>query len=855
METTRPQPVTSGIDKHALLTKYRAERDKRLRPTATTSTPHRRAARALPRRPLHAQPRARAADRPPHRRLRRRRLRGPAGRGRLARPGSRTSASSRRAATSADLVLEPLPGRPVRHGLDGLHAAARGDRPHADREVRARARRSSSTAAHRQAVRPLRRRPVPHRGHRARVGRASAALDRHAPTAATASPRSSSAWAPARCTCPKLPGIPGIETSRATRSTPAAGTTTTPAGTRTARRMDRLADKRVAIIGTGATAVQCVPHLARGLPGALRLPAHPVVGRRARQPADRPGLVRRRSPRRAGSSAGWRTSPPTRPAAIADEDLVMDGWTDISQPHPRRRSRTLPGDERTPETMLAAYEDSDFEKMEEIRARVDADRRGPRRRPAAEGLVPPAVQAAVLPRRVPAGLQRARRHLVDTDGQGVERITETGVVAAGDEYEVDCIIYASGFEVGTALRAPGRLRVDRPGRARPVRVLGRGDAHPARHPRPRLPERLHRPADPGREPDLERPAQPRPSPRQTIAAVVRTRRRRPASSEVEPTAGGRGAWVELSSPARAVLGDADCTPGYYNNEGLTRRTAARTARRLSARRRGLLRVHRRLAARRHLRGPHVRANPQSVFGLGSPETGCAAPPGARATDAAARAALTRPGTLVTRSRTRRTIPAIGGDPSDDRRTVIRWGCECPDWVRRAGLAGLRGRRRGCSSSRSPSTPPGVVWRSVLPARKMILTWARTIGLASHHDQFGFAWPGPAEQGGAGHPHPGQHLVARVKAAAQRLDYLVAGDFLGNRNGGHFLSFRLCATLLCATPAAAAGGRTARRRPVVHERLPRAGGHPLGAVGLSVANLLACRSRPRPRDWRALPAGR
>src|ERR1700742_889762 len=40
-------------------------------------------------------------------------------------------------------------------------------------------------------------------------------------------------------------------------------------------------------------------------------------------------------------------------------------------------------------------------------------------------------------------------HLIDTDGQGVERITEKGFVVAGVEYEVDCIIYASGFEVGT----------------------------------------------------------------------------------------------------------------------------------------------------------------------------------------------------------------------------------------------------------------------------------------------------------------------------------------------------------------------------------------------------------------------
>ena len=39
--------------------------------------------------------------------------------------------------------------------------------------------------------------------------------------------------------------------------------------------------------------------------------------------------------------------------------------------------------------------------------------------------------------------------LVDTDGQGVEAFTERGVVANGKEYEVDCIVFATGFEVGT----------------------------------------------------------------------------------------------------------------------------------------------------------------------------------------------------------------------------------------------------------------------------------------------------------------------------------------------------------------------------------------------------------------------
>ena len=38
---------------------------------------------------------------------------------------------------------------------------------------------------------------------------------------------------------------------------------------------------------------------------------------------------------------------------------------------------------------------------------------------------------------------------MDTQGQGVERITPKGVVIDGKEYELDCLIYATGFEFGT----------------------------------------------------------------------------------------------------------------------------------------------------------------------------------------------------------------------------------------------------------------------------------------------------------------------------------------------------------------------------------------------------------------------
>jgi hypothetical protein len=102
-----------------------------------------------------------------------------------------------------------------------------------------------------------------------------------------------------------------------------------------------LADKRVAIIGTGATAVQCVPHLARACKELYVFQRTPSRSTSA-QPADRPEwFATIATP--AGSSAGWTTS--RQPdGGHADEDLVMDGWTDLSGGSARRswpcRART-----------------------------------------------------------------------------------------------------------------------------------------------------------------------------------------------------------------------------------------------------------------------------------------------------------------------------------------------------------------------------------------------------------------------------------------------------------------------------------------------------------------------------------
>ena len=116
---------------------------------------------------------------------------------------------------------------------------------------------------------------------------------------------------------------------------------------------------------------------------------------------------------------------------------------------PPPRIRTLPEAERTPHGMMAAWEDSDYEKMNEIRARVDDIVKDPK---TAEGLKAWYRQLCKRPCFHDDYLDSFNEpgtHLLHTDGKGVEQITETGLVANGVTYEVDCIIYASGFEVGT----------------------------------------------------------------------------------------------------------------------------------------------------------------------------------------------------------------------------------------------------------------------------------------------------------------------------------------------------------------------------------------------------------------------
>jgi len=244
---------------------------------------------------------------------------------------------------------------------------------------------------------------------------------------------------------PKLPGIPGIEAFEG-HSFHTSRWDYAYTGGDTNGGLTKLSDKRVGLIGTGATAVQCVPHVGEAA-------GHLYVFQRTPSSID----VRGNCPTDAdwvkSLTPGWQQLRIDNFSTLvsggyAEEDLVSDGWTDIIR---NLSGLAAEGDGigTTPEEIAAAVELADFQKMEEIRARVDSLVEDPG---TAESLKPYYRQFCKRPcfhDDYLSTFNRSNVTLVDTHGRGVERITKRGVVVDGKETELDCLIYATGFEVGT----------------------------------------------------------------------------------------------------------------------------------------------------------------------------------------------------------------------------------------------------------------------------------------------------------------------------------------------------------------------------------------------------------------------
>jgi len=236
----------------------------------------------------------------------------------------------------------------------------------------------------------------------------------------------------------KLPGIPGIETY-AGRAFHTSRWDYSFTGGSSQTLMEKLADKRVGIIGTGATAVQVVPKLAEAAKELFVFQRTAAcVGVRNNKPTDlewfkslKPGWQAERTRNFTQAVTG------AQPAV----DMIDDEWTKMNWIDTRK----LPeNDEEALE-----LERIDFENMERVRQRIADVITDP---VTAELMMPWYSQSCKRPcfhdEYLPA-FNRPNVHLVDTDGKGVNEINESGVIVNGVEYPVDLLIFASGFEVTT----------------------------------------------------------------------------------------------------------------------------------------------------------------------------------------------------------------------------------------------------------------------------------------------------------------------------------------------------------------------------------------------------------------------
>jgi cation diffusion facilitator CzcD-associated flavoprotein CzcO len=360
---------------------------------------------------------------------------------------------------------------------------------------------------------------------------------------------------------PKLPAIPGIKSFKGhTFHTSRWDYDYT--GGDTSGGLYKLADKRVGIIGTGATAIQCVPFLgeyAQQLYVFQRTPSS--VDERGNKPTD-PEWVKTLKP-------GWQDYRNNNFCSLlagvpVEEDLVGDKWTSLFKNLARLLSRNNSA-ELSNEEMALMSEIADYQKMNEIRDRVSATVKD---RQTAEALKPwygqwckrPTFNDDYLPT-----FNRPNVKLVDTKGKGVERVTENAIIVDGVAYEVDCLIFATGFEVGTAYTRRAEFEVYGRGGVSLSDYWAKGMKTFHGFLSHGFPNCFHMGlTQTGLAPNFTYMLNGQAT---HIAHVIEQVKAREGRS-VEPTPQAESEWVKLVTGKTFMTEYQNvCTPGYYNGEG------------------------------------------------------------------------------------------------------------------------------------------------------------------------------------------------------------------------------------------------------------------------------------------------
>jgi cyclohexanone monooxygenase len=355
---------------------------------------------------------------------------------------------------------------------------------------------------------------------------------------------------------PKLPGIPGIETFVG-HSFHTSRWDYDYTGGASDEPMVNLRDKVVGIVGTGATGIQCVPPLARDAKHLYVFQRTPSsVDVRANAPTDvewfkslKPGWQQERMRNFGDVQRG-----------LTMEDQVQDGWTQMIKLMQRRARPDM-----SMEDLAELFQMVNYEIMENIRKRAETVVSDPK---TAESLKPwydwlckrPCFHDGYLD-----VFNQDNVTLVDTEGEGIERIAGSSVFANGQEFELDLLIFATGFELspyeeGTPIPVTGRdgLTLAEKWKAGATTLHGQ---HVHGFPNFML--------STSRQASWDNNF---PYPQEVVAThlakVVRQALDR-GMETLEVTAEAEADWVRFHEEKSAPLQETwrECTPSYFNQEG------------------------------------------------------------------------------------------------------------------------------------------------------------------------------------------------------------------------------------------------------------------------------------------------
>jgi cation diffusion facilitator CzcD-associated flavoprotein CzcO len=361
---------------------------------------------------------------------------------------------------------------------------------------------------------------------------------------------------------PKLPGIAGIEkfkghTFHTSRWDYAYTGGSAKGG------LDKLADKRVGIIGTGATGIQSIPYLGKSAQHLYVFQRTPSSVAERRNSATDPTWYN-------SQASGWQSKRDDNFTEMllgekVSEDLVNDGWTELFKSLGELMADSGSSD-LTAEELTQLGEIVDFKYGNRVRDRAQEVVKDPAVAEKLKAWYRPWCKRPTFNDEYLPTFNQENVTLVDTEGKGVERVTEKGVVVGGVEYELDCLIFATGFEVSRATYTHQAA----------LEIIGKNDTKLSEHWANGMrtyqgfmshgfPNCFHMGfTQTGYTPNFTYMAD---NQSRHLAALLRDLENRNIKS-LEATKQAEQDWLTLvTAPNQMTDYLASCTPGYYNAEG------------------------------------------------------------------------------------------------------------------------------------------------------------------------------------------------------------------------------------------------------------------------------------------------